>query len=191
MYVGWARRTRMECEVLDDRSSHEGEDTVTLAISGPGAYALLAGESGLHRLTLEQGEGRSVSDLVRVDVLPAVPERRVLRERDVRIEARALTGRTGRLAPTIDADVHLLHVPSMTSLRALTPLAPAEATAPLRVLLAAMLAAEAEGSASRHDELAVVRRYQLGGSGVIRDRRTGRSTARVDRVLGGELELVT
>jgi ATP-dependent Clp protease ATP-binding subunit ClpC len=191
MYVAWARRTRMECEVLDDRSSHDGEDTVTLAIGGPGAYALLAGESGLHRLTLEQGEGRSVSDLVRVDVLPAVPERRVLRERDVRVEARALTGRTGRLAPTIDADVHLLHVPSMTSLRALTPLTPDEAKAPLRALLAAMLAAEAERNPGKGDEVAVVRRYQLGGSGVIRDRRTGRSTGRVDRVLGGELELVT
>jgi len=91
----------------------------------------------------------------------------------------------------------------MTSLRALTPLAPAEAAAPLRALLAAMLAAEAdgalgaeaargaEGARSKRDDVAVVRRYQLGGSGVIRDRRTGRSTGRVDRVLGGELELVT
>ena len=191
MYIAWARRTRMECEILDDRSSHDGEDTITLAIGGPGAYALLTGEAGLHRLTLEQGEGRSVSDLVRVDVVPAVPERRVLRERDVRIESRALTGRTGRLASTIDADVHLLHVPSMTSLRALTPLAPAEATAPLRALLAALLAAEAERSPGTGEDSVVVRRYQLGGAGVVRDRRTGRSTGRVDRVLGGELELVT
>ena len=54
-----------------------------------------------------------------------------------------------------------------------------------------MLAAEADGAPGKRDEVAVVRRYQLGGSGVIRDRRTGRSTGRVDRVLGGELELVT
>jgi len=190
MYVAWARRTRMECEVLDDRRGAEGDDTITLAIGGPGAHALLAGEAGLHRLTLDKGEGRSASDLVRVDVLPAVPERDVLRERDLRIETHAFKGRVGRLAPTLEADVHLLHTPSMTALRASTPRPPKEAVAPLRALLAAMLADEAAQGPTPQDEGAVVRRYQFGGSSVIRDRRTGRSTGHVDRVLGGELDLI-
>ncbi|MEZ6015565.1 MAG: AAA family ATPase [Planctomycetota bacterium] len=194
MYVAWARRTRIECEVLDDRCGHDNEDTITLALYGAGAFALLEAEAGLHRLSHEKGEGRSATDLVRVDVLAAVPERRVLRERDVRAETRPLHGPTGRLATTVESDVHLLHVPSMTSLRAASPLSPSDAVAPLRALLAAIIAADAErapGTSPQSDDLAVVRRYQFGGSPVVRDRRTGRSTGRIDRVLGGELELVT
>jgi hypothetical protein len=35
-----------------------------------------------------------------------------------------------------------------------------------------------------------VRRYTFGPAPMVRDRRTGRSTGRLDRVLAGELELV-
>ncbi len=190
MYIAWARRNRYECEVLDDRTAEDGEDTVALAIAGPGAYALLADEAGLHRLVLEQGEERSVSDLVRVDVLRAVPERTVLRERDVRAEVRPLSQRTGRLAPTLTSEVHLVHTPSLTSLRARSPLAADEARAALRGWLAAILAAAAATADTAPREPSITRRYQLGSAGVVRDQRSGRSTGRVDRVLGGELELV-
>jgi len=189
MYIAWARRNRYECDVLDDRTAEDGEDTVALAIAGPGAYALLSDEAGLHRLTLEQGEERTLTDLVRVDVLRAVSERSALRERDVRCEVRPLAGRTGRLAPTLAAEVHLVHSPSLTSLRARTPIAPEEALAPLRGWLAATVSAAADERAGVRDP-AVVRRYQLGSAGVVRDQRSGRATGRIDRVLGGELELV-
>jgi hypothetical protein len=51
----------------------------------------------------------------------------------------------------------------------------------------APLAGAATGAAAAS---AWVRRYDLGASPLVRDRRTGRSTGKADRVLGGDLDLV-
>src|SRR5205823_1317316 len=49
MYVALARRRGLEPDVLDDRRGGDpDEDTVTLLVGGAGAFALLAGEAGLH-----------------------------------------------------------------------------------------------------------------------------------------------
>ncbi|MEM1451874.1 MAG: AAA family ATPase [Planctomycetota bacterium] len=185
MYTAWTRRRGMEATVLDDRrATHDSEDSITLAIEGAGAHALLAREAGLHKLRRDLGGGRHASELVRVEVFPAPHDGGVGIASEVRAEARPLRDAAGRLVTTLSSDVHLLHRPTMTSLRAWSPKAGTDAIEPLTGFLAAVLAA----SAAPHSD--VVRAYGFGPSSVIRDRRSGRSTGRVDRVLGGELHLV-
>ncbi|MFN9785366.1 MAG: AAA family ATPase, partial [Planctomycetia bacterium] len=70
MYLGWTERHRYQVEVLDDRCGLPAE-SAALVVSGPGAWALLAAESGLHQLSRVGDErGREERELVRVEVLP-------------------------------------------------------------------------------------------------------------------------
>ena len=73
MYRSLAGWRDLECEVLDDRRGGEPpEDTITLAVGGPGAYALLMREAGLHQMSRpEAGSRKAERSLVRVEVLPS------------------------------------------------------------------------------------------------------------------------
>ncbi|MEM9800236.1 MAG: AAA family ATPase [Planctomycetota bacterium] len=185
MYTAWARRRRMESRVLDDRSaSHESEDTITLALEGTGAFALLRSETGLHKFRRDRAGERSTTELVRVEVLPVLDDPPALSRSELRVDARPLRDAAGRLVTTLRTEVHLLHRPTMTTLRALSPEDESAAVDSSIGLLAALITAIPKG------DLDVIRRYGFGPASVIRDRRTGRATGRVDRVLGGELDLV-
>lgn len=186
MYTAWARRQGMDCRVLDDRPpTADSEDTVTLLIEGTGAHALLTPESGLHKLRHQLSETESQTALVRVDVLPVPDGFKGTLSNEIEIDSRSLRDVPGRLVTSLTSDIHLVHRPTLTSLRARSPLSAEEARATLGGLLGALVSRE-------HSEASmdIVRRYRFGRSPVVRDTRTGRSSGRVDRVFGGELSLV-
>jgi ATP-dependent Clp protease ATP-binding subunit ClpC len=64
MYRAWARKRHMRCEI----DEHSGAPRTVLAISGLGAYHLLAAENGLHVLEIEREEASSLRTSVRVRV---------------------------------------------------------------------------------------------------------------------------
>ena len=93
MYVNLAQRRGLEVQVLDDRQGGTPpEDTLTLLVSGAGAFALLAGETGLHQVSRGRGKGREGRpkppdrDVVRVEVLPVPVSEAGLGREDVRAE---------------------------------------------------------------------------------------------------------
>ncbi len=193
MYRAMATRRGLDIDVLDDHQGGEPpEDTVTLMVSGAGAYALLAGESGLHQVTRGKkgdSDGRRPveRDVVRVEVL-AVPSREAdFASDEVRTEIHGLTGVKGRLLDRPKFDVRLFHVPTMTSVRGWCAGTRSEAVKRLQVILRARV----EASRSPPPDAGrppVVRRYRLGPTTLVRDQRTGRHTARLDQVLQGNLD---
>ena len=188
MYASLARRRGLEVEILDDRRGGDPhEDAIVLQVSGAGAFATLAGETGLHQVVRGRAERRDGvredRDVVRVEVLP-VPADAVFGRDEVRVETRPLKGVKGRLLDRPVLDVHLVHAPSMASVRAWTSGAKAEAVERLQPLLRARVDGGAgDGVAGAR----VVRRYTLGPSPLVRDQRTGRTTGRLDDVLDGDL----
>jgi ATP-dependent Clp protease ATP-binding subunit ClpC len=197
MYMGLAARRGLEAEVLDDR--HGGtpmEDAITLQITGVGAYALLAGESGLHQLTRGKREGKDGRkrpvdrDVVRVEVFPLPADTTPLPAEEVRTETRTLGEVKGRLLPKPRYEVQLLHAPTMVSVRGWADGTKAEAIESLTpVLRARVEAARTSPPADETGRPPVVRRYVLGPSPLVRDVRTNRTTGRVEEVLAGGLEL--
>lgn len=186
MYLAWARREGLTATVLDDRAaSPESEDTVTLRIDGAGAHALLSGESGLHKLRHDRPDEPSTNAMVRVEVLAVPSTASSFPADELEVETRPLAGAPGRVAASLRTDVHLLHRPTMVSLRACSPLDVDAARDEFSGLLQALLTAEPSNAA-----VDVVRRYRFGRSPLVRDGRTGRSTGRIDRVFGGEIGLV-
>jgi peptide chain release factor 2 len=196
MYTALAARRGLEVDVLDDRQGGDpDEDTVTLLVSGAGAHALLAGESGLHQVSRGRREARDGRrrpvdrEVVRVEVLPVPVGELPFGPEEVRVEARPLGGARGRLLARLKHDVQLFHVPSLTSVRAWTDGTKAEAVERLRPFLRARVDAAKAGAPEGTGRPPVVRRYTLGPTTLVRDLRSGRSTGRLDQVLDGHLDM--
>ncbi len=194
MYVDLAQRRGLEAKVLDDRQGGTPpEDTLTLLVSGAGAYALLAGEAGLHQVSRGRGQERdgrarhSDRDVVRVEVLPVPASEAGLGRDDVRAEVRPLGDVRGRLLARPRFEVQLLHIDSMTSVRAWTDGPKNQVIERLRPLLAARV--EAARSAPAKPGQVIIRHYVLGPSPLVRDLRSRRRTGRLDRVLKGHLDI--
>jgi ATP-dependent Clp protease ATP-binding subunit ClpC len=207
MYMGFAERHGFEVHVLDDRAGGDPpEDAVVLLVTGPGAHALLAGESGLHEVTRwvktrarDEDEPRpSDRDLVRVEVLPAPSEPRPFARDEVRTEVRPIPRPFSRfLRPRWE--ISMLYLPSMLALAAWAEAKSDHALERLGSYLRARVDASVRegapasegGSAllSTPPAAAVVRRYSLGPTPFVRDLRSGKKTAKLERVLEGRIEM--
>ena len=123
MYKALAQRRALEIDLLDDRQEGDA-DTVTFRISGPGAFALLAGEDGIHQITRGKRQTRdgkrrpAEREVVRIEVMPAPLGEPQFGKEEVRYETRGLTDTSSRLGGRLKTEVRLFHVPSMTSLHA-------------------------------------------------------------------------
>lgn len=183
MYLGWAERHRYQVEVLDDRCGLPGE-SAALLVSGPGASALLAAEAGLHQVSrVGDVRGREEREFVRVEVLPLFG---VLEPRraDVVVEARAEPAARGRLVDQPRLLVSLLHRQSLVRVEGRGAGAQEEQVERLMPLLAARVAAQGD----REPGNAIVRRYRFGPAPLVKDSRSGLSSARLSRVLEGHID---
>jgi ATP-dependent Clp protease ATP-binding subunit ClpC len=186
MYRGLAERRGLDCEVVDDRfGGRNDEQTVTLLISGAGAFALLAHEEGEHLFIRGRDGARHAREVVRVAVLPAPMESPSLPDADVTATVRRVPRRAGGVLDAITLEVDLMHRPSMQLLKARCDATREEALKRLVPLLAARVQRAADHAV---DEDRRVRRYQIGPRVRVRDLRTGLTTARLDRVLAGEID---
>jgi ATP-dependent Clp protease ATP-binding subunit ClpC len=193
MYAALAHRRSFEVEVLDD---HPGglprDDTVTLLLSGAGAFALLSGEAGLHQVVWTQGGGRGERrqaadrDLVSVEVLRFPAGDAEFAADKLRVDVKPLADVAGRLLARPRLEIQLLHLPSMTAVRAWTDKPRSEALERLRLLLRARIDAATASAAASGPSL--VRRYVLGPAAFVRDLRLNRTTGRLDKVLQGHLD---
>ncbi len=190
MYRELARRRGLEVDVLDDRQRREpDEDVIVMQITGAGAFVLLAGEAGLHRIGRggrgdddERGHDREV---VRVEVL-RVPWEPLPATEAIRMQTKELPDVPGRLIERLSLEVTLRHEPSLRTLTVWTDRSRREAQGVLSPLLQAYVAADS--SATPPGLLPLIRRYDLAPNQLVRDVRTNRRTARLDLVLEGHLE---
>jgi ATP-dependent Clp protease ATP-binding subunit ClpC len=193
MYRALAARRGLEIDVLSDRQGGDPrEDSLVLLVYGAGAFALFAGEAGLHQVARGKreehgGRKRPVDrEVVRVEVLPAPRAEVIFPPDELRVEVRPLTGQTARLLARPRFEVEMFHRPTMVSVRAWADGGKAEAVKRLQPLLRARIDAAAEPAPGRPP---VVRRYTLGPTTLVRDLRSGRTTGRLDQVLAGHLDV--
>jgi ATP-dependent Clp protease ATP-binding subunit ClpC len=194
MYKGLAERRGLDVTVLDDhRGGNPVEDSITLQLTAAGAYALLAGEAGLHQFSQKRGgksDGRRGDrEIVRVEVLRVPPDDVAFPPAELRVETQPLRDVAGRLLARPKLEVQLLHLPSMTAVRAWTDGSQAQAIERLGPLLKARVEAVRSSPSNSSVNLPpVIRRYVLGPSPYVRDLRVGRTTGRLDLVLKGHLD---
>ena len=188
MYRRLAKRFRFQVEAIADQQIESpADDSIVLRINGTGAAALLEGESGMHEVVRrEPGDRSKHREMLRVEILPAESEEDGIREADVTTEVRSMEKTSGRIIPRPQWDVRMLHKPTLLSLNVQTDGERKTLSDRLLPLLEARVreASDAEGA----DDGRIIRTYELGPGGVVKDRRTGERTGRVDDVFQGNLD---
>ncbi|MCG6156048.1 AAA family ATPase [Rubinisphaera margarita] len=190
MYRHWARRYRLQFEPLADQITESpANDSVTFLVRGLGAAAYLNEETGIHELTRKDGAiGDKYRDRVKVDVLPVDEVDGEFQREDISVEVQPLKNVRGRFIDRPVWDVRLVHTPSMLSLRLHTDGVSQSIEERLVSLLAAHVNAFRSRGAGTADDGRIIRIYESGPSAVVRDRRSGVRSGRVEKVFRGHLD---
>lgn len=196
MYAGWGKARGFEVTLLHEATSGEGVLEATLCIDGFGAFALLRGEAGIHKLVRPAPQRSTVRMTVRasVEVMADLPgDELLLREvsiqhkplREVGVLADRLTRQTTiSLGKTSERTGRMLVWRHGQLGETLEPVA--------RRFAAQWLARQDAGDvASAAIDVAVdapVRTYTLFKQQSVKDARTGVVSHQVKKVLAGALD---
>jgi peptide chain release factor 2 len=180
MYTSWARRKGYEVEAIGD-----GGGEAILLLRGPGIYALLQGEAGIHKLQRELSgandhHGRPVTrlHLARVSVL-AAPDPAALDATRQQTPVTVCAEEPGRDGKT----VQVVEVRSPGGLRVRVRAEHAE-----RLALSLLAARTALAEADPAEDALVVRVYRLARTQYVRDPRTGERSGKPRDVLAGAID---
>lgn len=191
MYLGWAKQRHLTASVLGEDVSPEGRRvTLVLAISGYGAYGLLSGETGTHRLAqMMKADGKETLERLSatVTVWPELADD-VLPAAELDQKARPIN-RGGLLLSRLTTQV-TVRQPGSERRFALAGNLPADdlALEARRILLTQLHLQGAPGAALGAPG-EIVRSYQKNtkDKGVV-DHRTGWRSLRVKQVLEGDIQ---
>ena len=117
MYVRYAERHGYRVEpVSANMTELGGVKEVVFSLCGPGAFARMKYESGVHRVqrvpTTESG-GRIHTSTCTVAVLPEAEDVDIeINEKDIRIDVMRASGNGGQCVNTTDSAVRITHVPT-------------------------------------------------------------------------------
>jgi protein subunit release factor B/energy-coupling factor transporter ATP-binding protein EcfA2 len=194
MYMAWAAGRGFGVTVLNETglSGEPGASPieVTLAIAGHGAYALLKGETGTHRLQRPAGRDPAIrlTVLARVDARPDLP---APRDPNLKVSARPIR-EISAIGERLNREVTLTQADDGISMRLRGRAADEEIEELARRYFHARRAtADASPLPAPDDGLIVardlVRSYSRFKGQMVKDARTGQLSHRLARVLGGEL----
>jgi protein subunit release factor B/MoxR-like ATPase len=192
MYQGWAKARSVDVTIVDESPAAvvTGVYRVRLRIDGYGVFALLRGESGLHRLVQGADEGGRVVYQARVEVWPQVEaETPKIPEAELNVIRESVSGR-GRLIKQLRSRVELSHRPSGVSLECVGggSLEQTEEHA-MELLQAQLVAATLDQPLPLVDAWGdVIRSYQRHREQGVRDLRTDIVVKNLRQVLGGRID---
>jgi peptide chain release factor 1 len=201
MYERYAALHGWRMEVL---SASEGEvggyREIIAAVRGPGVYARLKFESGVHRVqrvpTTEAG-GRIHTSAATVAVLPEAEEVDVeIRAEDIRIDTTRASSAGGQHANTTESAVRVLHIPTGIIVTASEKSQHQNRARAMQVLRARLFdlerqrqaearAAERKGQVGSGDRSERIRTYNF-PQGRVTDHRINLTLYKLDKVLAGE-----
>jgi ATP-dependent Clp protease ATP-binding subunit ClpA/protein subunit release factor B len=190
-YLTWAQAKNFEASVVEESAPDDSQARVTLQISGSGAYGLLRGEMGTHRIAETGGEPRQKSvTQVLVSVLP-VPGENAPRPPAVELDIGTTPVRAvGQFLRKLRSAGRAIHTPSGTAALVTTTTERAARELAVQLLHARLLwtrlddpldsAADPWGS--------VVRAYHFAKRSYIKDPRTNVTSSNPRDVLNGGLD---
>jgi ATP-dependent Clp protease ATP-binding subunit ClpC len=191
MYLGWAKQRRLTATVIGEDTSPEGRlMTIVLGISGYGAYGLLSGETGTHRLVqMVKVDGKESLERLSatVTVLPELSDD-VLPPADLELKAREIS-RGGLLLARLTSQV-TVRQPGTEHQFGLASNLPADDLAlEARRILQTRLHLQTARTTPAAAPGELVRSYQKNtkDKGII-DHRTGWRSLKVKQVLEGDIQ---
>jgi peptide chain release factor 2 len=205
MYRRWAERKRFGVSELDFLPGDEaGVKSVTLQISGPYAYGLLAAEKGIHRLiriSPFDSSGRRHTSFASVDVYPdaGVDIDIDIKEEDLRVDVFRASGPGGQHVNKTSSAIRITHLPTNIVVQCQNEKSQhRNRESAMKVLKARLYDLElkkiqAEKQESYDSKNAIgfgsqIRTYTMQPYRLVKDHRTGVDAGDVEAVLDGELD---
>ncbi len=203
MYERYAAARGWKIELM---SASEGDvggyKEIIASVSGPGVFARLKFESGVHRVQRvpeTEGSGRIHTSAATVAVLPEAEEVDVeIRPEDIRIDTMRASGAGGQHVNTTDSAVRITHVPTGIVVVQAEKSQHQNRARAMQILRARLYDAERSRAAEERSE---ARRLQVGSGdrserirtynfpqGRVTDHRIGLTLYKLDRIMEGELD---
>lgn len=204
MYVHYAESRRWKVETMEcEEIGIGGMKSVTLMITGQGAYSVMKYESGVHRVQrvpeTESG-GRIHTSTITVAVMPEAEEVDVqIDEKDIRIDVMRASGNGGQCVNTTDSAVRLTHYPTGIVIYSQTEKSQLQNKEKAFALLRAKLydiecqkAHDAEAEARRSqigtgDRSEKIRTYNF-PQGRVTDHRINLTLYKLDKIMNGDIQ---
>ena len=204
MYVHYAESRRWKVETMEcEEIGIGGMKSVTIMITGQGAYSVMKYESGVHRVQrvpeTESG-GRIHTSTITVAVMPEAEEVDVqIDEKDIRIDVMRASGNGGQCVNTTDSAVRLTHYPTGIVIYSQTEKSQLQNKEKAFALLRAKLydiecqkAHDAEAEARRSqigtgDRSEKIRTYNF-PQGRVTDHRINLTLYKLDKIMNGDIQ---
>lgn len=205
MYLRWCERRGFQTEVVDLLEGEEaGIKSCTFTVTGPYAYGLLKGESGVHRLVRISpfdASGRRHTSFAAVFVYPEVDDSVVIdiKPSDLQVETYRSSGAGGQHVNKTSSAVRITHLPTGIVVQCQNERSQhRNREIAMKVLRARLYEREMQKKQAQmqelHDNLDEIawgnqiRSYVLQPYRLVKDHRTQMEKGNVDSVLDGELD---
>jgi ATP-dependent Clp protease ATP-binding subunit ClpC len=191
MYLGWAKERRFEALVVDELRDDNRLRHVRIRVNGHGAFALLRGENGLHRLVESAETGGMTTRQVRVTVHPQIEgDQFPIPYNELILDGAPVTVK-GQFLKKLRSRVTVIHRPTRETIEVCSEGALQESEILAINLLRAALTAKENSLIPAPDESPwgdVVRNYQRHREHGVRDVRTGLAARNIRHVLSGKID---
>ncbi|MEK7515046.1 MAG: peptide chain release factor-like protein [Patescibacteria group bacterium] len=206
MYNRLAQKRGWKFLILDEsRGEQGGVKSIACEVNGPNVYAILQGESGVHRLVrISPFSAKKLrhTSFALVEILPELTAQALhVNAQDLRVDTYRSGGKGGQNVNKVETAVRITHIPSGIAVAVQTERSQSQNKEKAMSMLMARLMQRME--AQRVSDIAAlkpemkagsiewgsqIRSYVLHPYQMVKDHRSGKKSSQPERVLEGDLD---